>query len=222
MKPVFPLGKTFLPGERIRLNIFEPRYIRMFADMTDMEPMTFVTVLIERGSEVGGGDGRFDHGVQVRVHAVEERPTGLAVHGMALGAVRVISWNEDDPYPSGTVEPVRWESMPDRSLHDAASAIALLAQSVRVLLAKHGVDGTMDHPDLTRLAAVASGQWHGASVRQDEVQDSFWTVARSVPCGPLDRYGLLCETTGAGAVRLLRTVVEHTDEIMSFGMRDER
>ena len=56
--PMFPLGNVLFPSIGLPLRIFEPRYVQMLRECmaTDGE---FGTVLIERGSEVGGGDHRF-------------------------------------------------------------------------------------------------------------------------------------------------------------------
>ena len=223
MTAVFPLGAAYLPGDHVVLRVFEARFRRMFDDLASSRLDSFVTVLIERGHEVGGGDRRFEHGVTVRVTSVSESDGVLVVEGVAGEPVRVVEWEPDSPYPSASVETSGWEEMSLQGRRDAASAVTLLAQSVRVLLARHGVAGPDNpHPHMSMLASVASGHWHDADPRQDEIERAFWAVARCVPCGPLDRHRFLCETTGPGAIRLLRSVTEHTDEILAFGSRDER
>ena len=182
-----------------------------------------MSVLIERGQEVGGGDRRFDHGVSVKVKNVDDEDGHLIVTGMATHPVRVARWNVDDPYPSGDIELLSWEPMDKARRRDVASAVTVLAQSVRVLLARHeSTESTIRHPLAASLGTVAAGQWHGADPLPEEIERAFWIVARSVPCGPLDRHRFLCESSGPGSVRLLRSVVEHTDEILMFGTRDER
>ena len=59
--PMFPLGTVLFPHALLPLRVFEPRYRTMTAHVMrgDAE---FGVVLIERGSEVGGGDIRFDVG----------------------------------------------------------------------------------------------------------------------------------------------------------------
>lgn len=223
MTGIFPLGTTFLPGDQVVLRIFEERYLRMFDDMSARGEDIFVSVLIERGNEVGGGDRRFERGVAVTVDTLAQDEGQLLVMGTAGAPVMVTEWNVDDPYPSGSVEPLAWEAMDRAKRRDVASAISLLAQSVKVLLARHATSGDpLRHPLASSLATVASGQWHGAEPLQEELERAFWIVARCVPCGPLDRHRFLCEPTGTGSVRLLRSVIEHTDEILSFGSRDER
>lgn len=221
MIPVFPLGHAYLPGEPVGLNVFEPRYLEMFADMTAGGLDSFVTVLIERGREVGGGDRRFTNGVSVRV--IERRPTetGLAVAGVATGPVRVVAWGGDDPYPRAEVEPCGTVTAEPAVLRDAASALTVLAQTVRSMLTRHGVDVEGDRfPGMQGLSLVAGGHWFSAQVPAEDVERAFWMVARCIPCGPLDRHAMLAAHGIREQVSLLRRITEHTDEILSFRTGD--
>ncbi|HEX5095168.1 MAG TPA: LON peptidase substrate-binding domain-containing protein, partial [Acidimicrobiia bacterium] len=56
---MFPLGTVLFPHALLPLQVFEPRYRVMMRNLLDGE-REFGVVLIERGSEVGGGDVRFD------------------------------------------------------------------------------------------------------------------------------------------------------------------
>ena len=223
MIPVFPLGSVFFPGEAVALRVFEERYLQMFADLAGREADGFVTVLIERGREVGGGDKRFDTGVVVLIREVLPQPGMLVVTGIASEVVRVVRWAKDDPYPLGDVESLVWGRMSSRELQDVASALSQLAQSLRSVLARHRIseDG-VTHPHAAALGTVAAGQWCMSDPDQDDVERAYWAVARCMPCGPLDRYALLGVTDGPTAVRQLRSVLEHTDELLTFGLKDER
>ena len=53
--PMFPLGTVLFPHALLPLRVFEPRYREMTARVL-REDGEFGVVLIERGSEVGGGD----------------------------------------------------------------------------------------------------------------------------------------------------------------------
>ena len=223
MTAVFPLGSTFLPGETVVLQVFEPRYRRMLDDLRSTGSDGFVTVLIERGSEVGGGDRRFARGVFVHVADVVDAGGVLVVRGTAGEPIEIIRWQDDDPYPRAETRPVGWATVTQAVARDCASALTLLAQSVRSLLARHGMsDAGTRHPHAAALATVASGHWFGTDVTLRELEKAYWAAARCVPCGPLDRHRLLCAGSAPDAVRELRSVVEHTDEILAFGMRDER
>lgn len=54
--PMFPLGTVLLPGAILPLHVFEPRYQQLVRDCLDAPEHEFGVVLIDRGSEVGGGD----------------------------------------------------------------------------------------------------------------------------------------------------------------------
>ncbi|MEN3314917.1 MAG: uncharacterized protein V7605_1151, partial [Acidimicrobiaceae bacterium] len=54
---MFPLGTVLFPGLALPLHVFEPRYQSLVQACLDGDGH-FGIVLIERGSEVGGGDVR--------------------------------------------------------------------------------------------------------------------------------------------------------------------
>ena len=60
--PMFPLGSVLLPAMPLPLRIFEPRYLKLLGDLMGSENPEFGVVLIERGTEVGGGDQRMQIG----------------------------------------------------------------------------------------------------------------------------------------------------------------
>ncbi len=64
--PMFPLGSVLFPGAVLPLQIFEPRYQALVADLEAAENR-FGVVLIRRGQEVGGGDERADIGTVAEV-----------------------------------------------------------------------------------------------------------------------------------------------------------
>ena len=71
--PMFPLGTVLLPGGVLPLHVFEPRYRQLVVDCLadDTADPEFGVTLIERGSEVGGGDQRTTVGVVARMVQVE-------------------------------------------------------------------------------------------------------------------------------------------------------
>lgn len=103
---MFPLGRGFFPGSAVTLRVFEPRYREMM-DVCLNRRIGFGVVLIERGSEVGGGDMRFDVGVTVAIDQVWSLGGGhLMVAGRGGDRIRVEKWIEDDPYPQAVVRPL--------------------------------------------------------------------------------------------------------------------
>src|SRR3546814_19261198 len=103
--PMFPLGSAVVPGAGLPLHVFEDRYRALMKDCMagDRE---FGVVLIERGSEVGGGDVRADVGTVARIAEASELPDGRwALIAVGDRRIRVTSWLPDDPYPRAAVEP---------------------------------------------------------------------------------------------------------------------
>jgi len=133
---MFPLGSVLVPSMALPLHVFEPRYRALVRDCL-AGAREFGVVLIERGSEVGGGDVRTDVGTVARIVEATE----LADGRWALGAVgtrrlRVQSWLPDDPYPCADV--VDWpdpEPGPDhdelvrRAVAGLRRALALAAEA---------------------------------------------------------------------------------------------
>ena len=96
---MFPLGSVLFPGMPLPLRVFEPRYVAMLASVLGEAEHEFGVVLIERGSEVGGGDVRFGVGTVARIVSVEQTAGSIAL--LATGAARfeVVRSLQDDPYP---------------------------------------------------------------------------------------------------------------------------
>ena len=100
---MFPLGRGIFPGAPLTLRVFEPRYLEMI-DLCVRRRIGFGVVLIERGSEVGGGDARFDVGVAARIERVLSLGNDqLMVAARGESRIRVDEWLEDEPYPQARV-----------------------------------------------------------------------------------------------------------------------
>jgi len=103
--PMFPLGNVLLPSALLSLHVFEPRYRAMARHCMDNDRRLGV-VLIERGSEVGGGDVRFDVATRAVIADAVELDDGRWVMILAgEDRVRVRRWLDDDPYPRAEVVP---------------------------------------------------------------------------------------------------------------------
>ena len=101
---MFPLGTVLFPYAVLPLHVFEPRYRVMTRRCLDGDG-EFGVVLIERGSEVGGGDVRFDVGTIARIVQAAELPDGrFALATVGLRRFRVVRWLTDDPYPQAEVD----------------------------------------------------------------------------------------------------------------------
>jgi hypothetical protein len=141
--PMFPLSAVLFPHATMPLHVFEPRYRALMHDCLEGDPR-FGVVLIERGSEVGGGDQRSDLGTRGVITRAAELPDGrwvLEVRGEAV--VSVEEWLPDDPYPVALVteaEPGLSHAAP-AALSDLTEVLAHTEQRVRrarAVLAEHG------------------------------------------------------------------------------------
>jgi hypothetical protein len=138
--PMFPLSAVLFPQATMPLHVFEPRYRQLMHDCLEGDPR-FGVVLIERGSEVGGGDQRAELGTRGVITRAAELPDGrwvLEVRGEAV--VVIEEWLPDDPYPQALVREPEPVAMADDEnglaplLEDAAQRV----RRARALLAEHG------------------------------------------------------------------------------------
>ncbi len=191
---MFPLGTVLVPTAVLPLHLFEPRYRTLMDDLTGVEEPEFGIVLIERGSEVGGGDLRVPVGTVARLLDAQKVPDGrwvIAVLGTRR--FRVDRWLPDDPYPvaevSGLAEVTAWATADDPLLVDAARRVRR-ALGLAAELGESGIPMTFDLDDDPLVAS--------------------WQLCALAPVGPLDRQSLL--ETGDPAARL-RGVVSLTEQV---------
>ena len=101
---MFPLGTVLFPYAVLPLHVFEPRY-RALTEHCLAGDGCFGVVLIERGSEVGGGDTRFAVGTVARIARAGQLPDGRYVLAtVGTQRFRVREWLPDDPYPLAEVD----------------------------------------------------------------------------------------------------------------------
>jgi Lon protease-like protein len=103
---MFPLGTVLFPSAVLPLHVFEPRYRAMVGHLLDggVEPELGI-VMIERGSEVGGGDVRVDVGTLARIARAEELPDGRwALVTFGVSRIEVVEWLPDDPWPRALID----------------------------------------------------------------------------------------------------------------------
>lgn len=100
---MFPLGTVLFPGTAIPLHVFEPRY-RALTGWCIEHDSPLGIVLIERGSEVGGGDVRFSVGTEARIVDSAALPDGRWVL-VLVGErrIRIDRWLGETPFPRAEV-----------------------------------------------------------------------------------------------------------------------
>jgi hypothetical protein len=131
--PMFPLNTPVLPHTALPLHVFEDRYRRMMHDVMGSD-RTLGFVMIERGSEVGGGDVRTGMGTLARVVEAEELEDGRwLLIAVGLQRLRVIEWLPDDPYPAARVEVLEAGTPGSRpDMQTAVRRIAALAAELEL------------------------------------------------------------------------------------------
>ncbi|SIT72935.1 LON peptidase substrate-binding domain-containing protein [Microbacterium sp. RU33B] len=180
---MFPLNSVLLPHTPIALRIFEPRYLVMLGRMLDEEEPEFGVVLIERGHEAGGGDGRSMIGTMARIVQVEVGAEDMHLVAVGDERISVDRWLEDDPYPQAEVH-----ALPRLEWDDALTPLRAEAErAVRRVLA--------------RAAEYGSVLWDPSTELSDDPVASAWQLAGIAPLGEFDRFRLLRSTTMGGLLR---------------------
>jgi Lon protease-like protein len=207
--PIFPLGSVLVPSAVLPLQIFEPRYRALLQDLTGAELGTpliepeFGVVLIERGSEVGGGEVRLTVGTVARLLDARQLPDGRWV-ALAAGTrrFRVVAWQPDQPYPQADVEDLdepEWHDVDRGALGDAEAAVRRA-----VGLAARLAGGQPDGFELSANPGLAS-----------------WQLCALAPIGPIDRQSLL-EIAGHGErLRMLARLATESAEVLEFRLAEE-
>lgn len=196
--PMFPLGTVLVPGARLDLHVFEPRYRALVHDCLAGRP-EFGVALIERGSEVGGGDSRFDVGCVARITQAGEMPDGrFALTTVGVRRIRVAAWLDDDPYPKAEVD--GWPDPP--ASDDDGDRCEELAARVRRVLALAAEVGEPVAP----LSAVRP---------PEDVTAASYHLAGLVPVGALDRLALLAAPTVGERLTLLEEQLAGAEAVLA-------
>lgn len=209
--PMFPLGSVLFPGQILPLHIFEPRYMEMITHCLgegDEGDKLFGVVLIERGSEVGGGDVRTNVGTAARIVSHRSLDGGrMAVLAVGERRMRVSEWLEDDPYPQAVAEVWPCEDKAVVAQADAAepnsSKIADLFASaeaaVRRVWALRREMGATDPEPAEEFPRTSVG--------------SFGLAAR-IPLQQFDRQKLLAAPSVAERLSLLEELLTDHEELL--------
>lgn len=196
---MFPLGQVLFPSQVLPLRVFEPRYRALFnvlveASADDRHAGEFGVVLIERGSEVGGGDTRSAVGTAAKVVRAERTPDGQwGILAVGHRRIRVVRWLDDDPWPRAEV--ADWPDPPDRTTDQIERQQLLEVES----LARRAAN--MAH----LLGEVPGGPRF--TLDEDPHLAVFQLVAVS-PLGAFDRQRLLATEGVAARMETLRTALE--------------
>jgi uncharacterized protein len=156
-------------------------------------------ILIDRGSEVGGGDTRADVGVVAMMLQVAELGDGrFAVVTVGTRRIRVLRWLADDPYPRAEIE-----DWPDEAGDDVTQqqidAVAARARSCAGLSVEMGDSSGVPEIELTG----------------DPSFDAYLLAAIS-PLGPADQYAALCAPSPLNRLELLDRLLDDVEAGLRF------
>jgi hypothetical protein len=182
---MFPLGTVLFPYATLPLHVFEPRYRVMTRRCLDGDGELGV-VLIERGSEVGGGDTRVATGTTARIVRASELPDGrYALVTVGLRRLRVTRWLPDDPHPLAEVAEID-EPPAAAGDGDARDGVAAALSEVLALWRRLDPSVPAEPPE----------------VSADPVRASF-ELAASAPIGPFDAQRVLEAPDASARLALL-------------------
>ena len=196
---MFPLGTPVLPHTALPLHVFEDRYRRMMHDLMGSD-RTLGFVMIERGSEVGGGDVRTGVGTLARVVEARELDDGRwLMIAAGMHRLRVVEWLPDDPYPRARVEVLeagRPAGGPEPGMQAAIRRIAALAAE-------------LDMP----------GPPIDVELSADPVAAAYQALA-SAPVGPLDTQRILELDDEDERIAAVRSALRDAEDLLRLRLAD--
>lgn len=160
--PLFPLGSIILPGGRIPMQLFEPRYIDMLTRCLK-EDRGFVVILLRKGGEAALKTEFHDVGTYVRIIDFQQLDNGLL--GITVEGdqkVRVLkNWQQPDGLNLGDVERLPPEEMAEvpEHLHELSSVLRALGR----------------HPAIREL---------GMEVDYEDARQVGWRLTELLPLEP--------------------------------------
>jgi Lon protease-like protein len=201
--PMFPLGSVLLPSMPLPLRIFEPRYLKLLGDLVTSEEPEFGVVLIERGTEVGGGEKRMNLGTIAKVTNIGTTEDFYGLESYGSTRFRVNAWLPDDPYPIADIDflpDLIWDDnlMPSR-VH--------LETKVRQLLAFASEFGDLQFNSEVELS--------------EDPMDACWQLAGILPVGQLDQMDLLASQSAEELISRTYEIVAAADETLRAMMSGE-
>lgn len=196
--PMFPLGTVLFPHALLPLHVFESRYRTLVRDCL-RQGQEFGVVLIERGTEVGGGDTRFAVGTVAHIRESAPLADGRWVI-LCVGTRRmeVRSWLPDDPYPLALVEERPHVELP----FGGHGALETAEAAVRRALALAG--------ELDEAPAPSTIELH------PEPSVAAWQLAAIAPLGPVDHQRILEEDDPVARLQLVAELAADASALLAY------
>jgi uncharacterized protein len=208
---MFPLGSVLFPHAALPLHVFEPRYRALVQHCLEAaDGPEFGVVLIERGSEVGGGDTRFGVGTVARIVDASVFPDGrYALVTVGTQRLKVQEWLDDDPYqpyPRAEVEVLTEPELDGAGAGAASEARDAVERELRRVLALATELGASVAPSDVRLD-------------RDPVRAAFEACALA-PIGSFDAQRLLEIDDARARLDALEAVLVDTAELLELRLGD--
>ena len=201
--PMFPLGSVLFPHMPTALRIFEERYIVMLSEVLGEEPAEFGIVLIERGSEVGGGEQRFPIGTVAQIAQVQTAEGFIGLVAQGAGRIEVTDWLPDDPYPKAKVRAVEALEYTDDLDDQFDWTVAAVRQTI------------------ARASEFVELQWSADTEIDDDRQIAMWQLAGIAPLGPIDQVALLRSTSAEELLRETQRLTLEAAEMLTVSWDDD-
>jgi Lon protease-like protein len=193
---MFPLQTVLFPTAVLPLHVFEPRY-RELTRRVLAGDREFGVTLIERGSEVGGGDIRVDVGTQARIVEAAELPDGRwALLTVGVRRIEVVRWLPDDPFPQADVRDLD-EPPP------GPDAGALRLEAERWLRRALAVRTELGEPSAPATVELAG-----------DTMTAAFQIAAVAPLGPADAQRVLEAASADERLRLLVQLLEEEVQVL--------
>ena len=196
---MFPIAGVLLPRMVLPLQVFEERY-KVLMDVCMAGDQRFGVTMIERGSEVGGGDIRAMVGTMAKIASVEELDDGRwNVTVIGTKRFRVRQWLNDDPYPKAMLE--EWPDEPWNPSVDVRSDDVI--RQLRHVLT---------------LAVEAGLSADPMVILDDDPTELSYEISILSPFGPLDRQKLLAAPGPSERLALALELLGEQEDIMRARM----
>jgi Lon protease-like protein len=195
--PMFPLGVVHFPHVHLPLRVFEPRYRLLTRDCLAANG-EFGVVLIERGSEVGGGDVRYGVGTATTIIDAGIDGDGvIRLDTVGTRRIRVSTWLTDDPYPRADVV-----DAPLRPLESAEQE--LLRDTDRLVRRALALRAELNEPAAAFTTVLA-----------DDQERALFQLAAIAPLGPADHQRVLSADDPAELLALLSAMVAEEAAVLA-------
>src|SRR6266508_658916 len=196
---MFPLGSVLFPYALLPLHVFEARY-RALTEACLAGDGEFGVVLIERGSEVGGGDTRFTVGTVAKIAEAGRLPDGrYVVAAVGTSRLRVRHWLPEEPYPRAQVDVLDEEQLDDGAGERLRLEVERLLRRVLALRTELG--------DVAAPAAV--------TLDEDPLRASFEAAAMA-PLGSLDAQRVLELDSPSARLEALERLLSEEAEFLEL------